>query len=277
VTTTLQRPPSAPDAGVIEEARKRQHRHRAAATAVAILAGVSIGAAIWSRSGGAGNHEPGAGRSHAASAPAASKQRSQAACASLPSNGLRGAPSHALLSILGVLRRPATSADRLPTRFASSDDPFVRYVRRTRMVDGTAYYLYPALIGCRPRHEGLMELTTNVNLGGGTIGATGGGGAGAQQIEAGEDVSTGPPGSATSATITMIVPDGVATVTLEYPAGRASGYSPKISPPFTVTTRPVGNEVVVRVPRSAGGGPIGKPTMTWRAGDGHILRTFHRL
>ena len=28
----------------------------------------------------------------------------------------------------------------------------------------------------------------------------------------------------------MIVPDGVASVTLRYPAGRASGYSLKISP-----------------------------------------------
>ena len=58
------------------------------------------------------------------------------------------------------------------------------------------------------------------------------------EIEQGGAAGTGPPGSDTSATITMIVPDGVAEVTLQYPAGRASGYSPKISPPFTVTSAP---------------------------------------
>ena len=75
----------------------------------------------------------------------------------------------------------------------------------------------------------------------------------------------------------MIVPDGVATVALRYPAGRASGYSPKISPPFTVITAPVNNEVVVRVPRSGGSGSILVPTMIWRAANGHIIRTFKTL
>jgi hypothetical protein len=75
----------------------------------------------------------------------------------------------------------------------------------------------------------------------------------------------------------MIVPDGVAKVTLRYPAGRASGYSPKTSPPFTITTIPVNNEVVVSVPRSGGGGPIWVPTMIWRAANGHIIKTFHKL
>ena len=75
----------------------------------------------------------------------------------------------------------------------------------------------------------------------------------------------------------MIVPDGVASVTLRYPAGRASGYSAKISPPVTITTAPVDNMVVVSVPRSAGGGPIWVPTMIWRAANGHIIKTFDRL
>ena len=122
-----------------------------------------------------------------------------------------------------------------------------------------------------------MHLDAHIDLGGGAIGATGGGGASAADIERGRAVGTGPPGSGTSATITMIVPDGVATVTLRYPAGRASGYSPKISPPFTVITAPVNNELVVRVPRSGGGGPILVPTMIWRAANGHIIRTFKRL
>jgi hypothetical protein len=182
-----------------------------------------------------------------------------------------------LTSILAVLRRPATPADRLPRGVGSTGDPFVGYVRRTRVIGVTSYYLYPALQGCRPGHVGLMDLETPLDLGHGLMGGTGGGGADAASIEAGHDVSTGPPSSPTSATITMIVPDGVASVTLRYPAGRASGYSPKISPPFTVTTAPVENEVVVRVPRSAGGGPIWQPTMLWRAADGRVLRAFHAL
>ena len=75
----------------------------------------------------------------------------------------------------------------------------------------------------------------------------------------------------------MLVPDRVAEVTLHYPAGRASGYSPKISPPVTIVTAPVENQVVVSVPRSAGGGTIRKVKMIWRAADGHVIRTFNRL
>jgi hypothetical protein len=123
----------------------------------------------------------------------------------------------------------------------------------------------------------MAKLDTNVNLGGGTIGATGGGGASAADIEQGKDFETGPPGSSTSSTLTMIIPDGVANVTLRYPAGRASGYSPKISPPFTTTTTVVNNEVVVRVPRSGGGGAIHQAKMIWRAADGHVIKTFNSV
>ena len=109
----------------------------------------------------------------------------------------------------------------------------------------------------------------------GAIGGTGGGGSNAAEIERGEAVGTGPPGSSTSETVTMIVPDGVSKVTLRYPAGRASGYSPAISPPVTITAAPLNNELVVRVPRT--GGTIHQVTMIWRAADGHVIRTFDRL
>jgi hypothetical protein len=150
-------------------------------------------------------------------------------------------------------------------------------VRRTRVIGGRSYYLYPARQGCSPGHEGIANAAINVDLGHGLHGGVGGGGADAAQIEAGETASTGPPGSDTTATITMIVPDGVASVALRYPPGRASGYSPKVSPGFTVTAVPIGNEIVVTVPRSAGGGPIWKPTMIWRSADGSVRRVFHRL
>ncbi|MGD0455840.1 MAG: hypothetical protein ABSB69_19820 [Solirubrobacteraceae bacterium] len=181
-----------------------------------------------------------------------------------------------------MLRRPATAADALPRALAAQgvgSDAFVHYIRRTRVVRGSPYYIYPAILtGCVGHaHQGMMHLATNIDLGAGAIGGTGGGGATAADIEQGWAVETGPPGSSTSATITMIVPDGVASVTLRYPAGRASGYSPKISPPFTITTTPVNNEVVVSVPRSAGGGAIHQADMIWRAANGHITKTFNRL
>ncbi len=155
---------------------------------------------------------------------------------------------------------------------------FVHYIRRARVVDGSPYYVYPAILGdCgtgEKPHQGIMELATNVNLGGGSIGGTGGGGATAADIEQGRDAGSGPPGSSTSATLTMLVPDGVASVTLRYPAGRASGYSPKISPPFTITTAPVENLVVATVPRSS---PLQQGTMVWRAANGRVIRTFNGL
>ena len=74
----------------------------------------------------------------------------------------------------------------------------------------------------------------------------------------------------------MIVPDGVAKVILWFPAGRAGGYSPEISPAVTITTSPVNNEVVVRVPRSGGGGAIHQGKVIWLAADGRIIKTFDR-
>lgn len=247
---------------------------------MAIVVIAAIAAIVLAFTGGGGGSQPG----HA-SRPRG-RPSSQAArhvftsCSSGGSKGLRGAPSRSLLSILGVLRRPATPVDVLPRRLVLERNAFVRYVRRTRVVNGGSYFIYPAIVsGCGIHaRQGIMHLETNINIGAGMMGATGGGGASAAQIERAEDASTGPPGSSTSATITMVIPDGVASVTLRYPAGRASGYSPKISPPFTVTTAVVNNELVVNVPRSAGGGPIRKLTaMIWRAPDGHVIKTFNRL
>jgi hypothetical protein len=264
---------------VIEEARARQRRHRGAAVAAAIAA-AAVAAILVAFAGGGGGSHP-----HSAALPAGRHRprlarSSPAACASATSKALQGAPSKSLLSILGVLRRPATAADALPRDFAvlgAGSDAFVHYIRRTRVVRGSPYYIYPAILGgCGGRGpQGIGRLATNIDLGGGAIGADGGVGSTAAAIEQGRAVGTGPPGSSTSTTVTVIVPDGVAEVTLRYPAGRASGYSPKISPPFTITTAPVNNEVVASVPRSGGGGAIHQATMVWRAANGHVIKTFH--
>jgi hypothetical protein len=282
MTVTVESPsPQTPDAGVIEEARARQRRHRGAAAAAAVAAAAILAIVFAFVGGGGGGSKPGGASVPQPRIPSQAARLSSAACVSATKTVLRGAPSKSLLSILGVLRRPATAADVVPpnlARLGAGSNAFVHYIRRTREVEGGLYYIYPAIIGGCGRHarQGIMKLDANIDLGGGAMGATGGGGASAANIEQGKDVGTGPPGSDTSSTLTMIVPDGVAKVTLRYPAGRASGYSPKISPPFTSTVTAVNNEVVVSVPRSAGGGGIHQAKITWQAADGSIIKTFSR-
>ena len=278
MTLTVERPAAAtPDAGVIEEARARQRRHRHAAGAAVLAATAVAGILLGTTGGGGGSHLRSAsvptGRP-----PSKAGRLSPASCISRKDAALQGAPSKSLLSILGVLRRPATAADDGSGISAGGfiSGVFVHYIRRARVVAGSPYYVYPAVVGgCgtgeKPR-EGIVELAKNVDLGHGLIGGTGGGGATAAAIEQGEDAGSGPPGSSTSATITIIVPDDVAKVTLRYPAGRASGYSPKISPPFTITTTPVDNLVVVSVPRS---NPLQRGTVIWQAANGHIIKRFN--
>jgi hypothetical protein len=68
-----------------------------------------------------------------------------------------GSPPQPLLSILGVLRQPATAADKLPPRIIGIPprvfptgtippfhDVYVRYIRYARHRDGANYYLVPA-------------------------------------------------------------------------------------------------------------------------------------
>ena len=191
-----------------------------------------------------------------------------------------GAPSRSLLSILGVLRRPATPTDVLPAslkRFLTTSfkffgvEVFVDYVRRARVIAGIAYYVMPvlnsgcgmgALPGGGPQR---MELWAG----------SGGGGAGnVATIE--QATGYGTLGSFGHTTIEMLVPDGVAAVTLHYPAGKIGGFDRHHAPAFTTTTTVVGNLMVVTVPR--GGNRLDAPmTMTWRSPAGTIVRTFNRL
>ena len=263
--------------GVIEKARARQRRERGAVVAATIAAAV-IAAIVLPSVGGSGRSHPAN-----ASVPAGPHAVVLASCAVSQPKELQGAPSQSLLSILGVLRRPATPADALPPGIqllrGFTPEVYVNYIRRARVIGGISYYIYPAVVGgCgQPTHEGITELATHVPSGHGDYGSDGGGGATAAQIEDGRDYSSGPPGSSTSGTVTMVVPDGVASVTLHFPAGPANGFRKNIiSPAATVTTRPVGNLVAVRVPRS--GGTIGPAaTMTWRDPSGHVIKTVPLL
>lgn len=278
MSVTVTPPPKdPPEAGVIEEARARQRRHRGIGAA-GVLAAAAIAALLSGFTGGGKGPHPGSAAVRAGRLPSKIARSSPAACGQ--SGARQGAPSRSLLSILGVLRRPATTADAgsgIAARgFVSA--VFAHYIRLARVVDGSPYYLYPGIVGgCgtgEAPHEGIMELAKNIELGHGLLGGSGGGGATAAAIEQGRDAGSGPPGSATSSTITMVVPDGVAKVTLRYPAGRASGYSPKISPAFTINTAPVGNLVVVTLPRS---NPLQKGTIIWRSASGRVIKTFDGL
>ncbi len=282
MTAALQpRRAETPDAGVIEEARARQRRHRAFAAAT-MLAAVAVAALLFAFVGGGGGSHA-AGHGHSAGVPSAKVAKAPSSSCLSSGRNLQGPPSKSLLSILGVLRRPATPADSLGQALAGTGitrDVFANYVRRTQTVNGSPYYIYPAIVGgcgLETEREGIMTLATKIDLGHGIIGADGGGGSSAAEIEQGKTVATGPPGSATSTTVTMVVPDGVASIALSFPAGRASGYSPKISPPFTITRRPLGNELVVTIPRSHLPESVPGLRMIWRAPDGQVVRRFNRL
>ena len=74
----------------------------------------------------------------------------------------------------------------------------------------------------------------------------------------------------------MLVPDGVASVTLHYPAGKIGGFDQHHASAFTATTNVVGNLLVVTVPR--GGNRLMAPmTMTWRSASGTTVKTFTSL
>jgi hypothetical protein len=70
-----------------------------------------------------------------------------------------GRPSARMLSVLDVLRRPATAADRLPAPVYRAGRPvmlgdartiYVDYIRRARVVNGVAYYIVPGVFGSPP-------------------------------------------------------------------------------------------------------------------------------
>jgi len=216
------------------------------------------------------------------------------------------APDSEMLSTLGVLRRSATPADSLrPFIHASglnvAHGIYVRYVRLARIYRGTSYYIVPAadvgrmdarcvaagraalrkglphvpvalrravaqqgealLVESGPAEGVFLNTATayhdeesdgdpvriqDVRLEGGDFGFDGGGGV--------------------NLTLSGIVPDGVAsvTVTVERAGDR----------PLIFTGRPVGNVFAstLRVTSNASIG--GSTTMVWKASDGHVIRTI---
>jgi hypothetical protein len=268
-----------PDAGVIEEARARQRRQRGIAGAAIILAaGI---AAIVVVAGGGGSHST-QGSTRPARVPAKTAASSLIACAGHSPASVPATPSRALLSILGVLRTPATPSDALPrgTAFVvaqlsklSGIRVFSKYIRLARVVDGRPYYVWPAVqtdCGTRPsaRPAGTEVIMT---------GGSGWAGGGATATEIKQALTIGPnTGGFGHSTIVGLVPDGVASVTLRYPAGKIGGFDRHHAPAFTTTIRVVGNLIVATIPRG-GQRVIGPVEMIWRTTNGKALKTFSRL
>lgn len=81
--------------------------------------------------------------------------------------------------------------------------------------------------------------------------------------------------SGTGTVLSGVVPDGVASVTLHFPA-QSGGANP--APPLSVTARPIKNAFIIRVPRSfipqAFGGTT-PDSIKWQAANGTVIRTIH--
>ena len=197
---------------------------------------------------------------------------------------LSGAPDHSLLSILGVLRKRAAPLSakvlaqiELPTDRQLGIEYYVDYIRRARFYQGIPYYIAAIHFDSCSKIRRSGDAIAVIGAGGGGPGGT------AKSIVSGSFVVTGGPGIAgnpDSGTVTLVVPDGVASATIHYPAGPANTLKPKaVSPPITITASAVGNLLLFNVPRDSGGAQIFKPTsMIWRDAKGKIVKRFsHRL
>ncbi|MGH2896479.1 MAG: hypothetical protein ACRDPM_24855 [Solirubrobacteraceae bacterium] len=216
---------------------------------------------------------------------------------------IQGRPSQALMGVLGVLRRRPTVADHLAMHLFDSDAPiYAGSIRRAFRAAGTSYYIYvehdtgagypsdrcltlqvEALNRALPTLPGPLRAPTRM-LEARLV-------AYERKLKAfphqdtlcfvmwahnGESSSCGAPASqlqtagvapeSLSDTMGGIVPDGVASVTLRYPA---RGGHPARS--FTSSVR--GNVYAVRM-AGISGGPEGAPTIIWRAAGGRVLKVI---
>ena len=257
----------APGAGVIEEARARQRRHRGRAGAATVLA-AAIAAVVFGLVSGGGMG--GTIAAHSSGAPQLAAPISTAACITVPSSRNTGTPTPAFLSLLGVLRRPATSTDMLPAQIQSSlgdgQAVYVNYVRRAQVIDGRTFYVLPVRSRCDSTtpDEGVLLaciLRANQRI----VDAGVGGDSTAAQVKADGMFLVG--GSCLhtdqATMIAGIVPNPVASITLRYPW-------------ITVTAAVVNNVVVASVPHP--GSPLWHPiSLTWRAANGRAIKTLSHL
>ena len=214
----------------------------------------------------------------------------------------RGAPTPALLAALAVLRNPRAVADELPgsLRGNAPSGRFVQYIRLATTAGGLAYYVVPSSSPSRmplvtsqciaasvtaadnevrrlaaPLRARVLDLIARLatreretlarqtgdavcllfaghDTGGGTCGAT------AADVRDWGLVSVLGP-------LAGIVPDGVATVTIHYPAGDGLRA-------VTASTKVVNNVFVTSITRAFGTRRL-TPTILWRSASGRVLKT----
>lgn len=109
-------------------------------------------------------------------------------------------------------------------------------------------------------HEGVFEMAFGRNQGGG------GGGESPTMIQQHGMLGTDGP------VVHGVVPSGVATVTLQYPA---SGHGTRRLLPLTLSTNVVGNVFAISIPRANGGDF--PPTMIWRSAQDRVIKTVATL
>ena len=228
----------------------------------------------------------------------------------LPPTTSQGTPSARLLSLLGVLRRPATPADALtaprgahvPFFPLDAQKIFVRYVRRARVLHGVSYWIVPAGRLRQPpsyasrcfvewrsalRRElpriPIAQRSVTLAIGQRLIAAMQHGlasvpsdgicildlnraGAGGGTCETAGQLASGQSFESDGSTVIGVVPDGVASVTLHYPASRGE-------PALTVSAPVVANVYAVSVARA---GTVPAAEVIWRSADGAALKTIKR-
>lgn len=226
-----------------------------------------------------------------------------------PPNGVtyvHGSPDLDLLSILGLLRRPATPSDRLPATqmLAGTPDIYRAYIRRAFSLAGTSYYIVPtrvdpatstpparcfelqaaALDRELPKIPASLRQPTR-ELQAGILAydrgllahaprdticlvTIGGYETGASCGTSAKEIEYGQgPQENGPGTYFGVVPDGVATVTLVIPALAGQ-------PTQSVTVSATSNVYAVHIAH-AHAPPPGRnatPTVIWRSGQGRVLK-----
>jgi hypothetical protein len=216
------------------------------------------------------------------------------------------APGAALLSTLGVLRRPATAADRLAPRFTSMAGAGVSVyagaARRVGTAGRTTYYLVPvrrdpaaafpsarcfvlqqaalekALPHAAPALRGPTRELDQAFLAhdrslaamppadGVCVVTVQGGGSGSACLDTVPEIRHGVIPGDDNGTFAGIAPDGVTSVTLSFPA--MAGHRGRSF------TAPVHDNLYAAHAGSSEPLRAGSPVVTWRARGGHVLRTY---
>ena len=179
--------------------------------------------------------------------------------------------------VAGSSFRPPANVDRCLSAESADFHAELPSIPKALRAQTTA--LFATQLGGDRRFDSEPVRPVGVSLFGPSSSGGGGGGGGgtAAEIEAHGMWSSESGGTGADPARTLfagLVPDGVATVTLHYPAGKLGGFSRRSGPALTVTAHVVNNVVLISVER-AGAQAIGTVTTTWRAAGGTIIKTLH--